>query len=183
MAKSVRESKKNFWISVAGAIVLISLAAYLILPNLLTKTDSPSQSLEQAVNSRTAYSFVKQGELSFNDSKSNFITRIEIEIADTDDKRTTGLMFRDRMDETQGMLFIFPEESEQAFWMKNTILPLDIIFVNSKMDIVKIQKNAEPYSEKSLPSVKPAQYVVEVNAGYCDKFGVKDGDKIVWRRE
>jgi len=139
--------------------------------------------LEQAVNSRTAYSFVKQGELSFNDSNSNFITRIEIEIADTDDKRTTGLMFRDRMDETQGMLFIFPEESEQAFWMKNTILPLDIIFVNSKMDIVKIQKNAEPYSEKSLPSIKPAQYVVEVNAGYCDKFGVKDGDKIVWRRE
>ena len=122
MAKSVRESKKNFWISVAGAIVLISLAAYLILPNLLTKTDSPSQSLEQAVNSRTAYTFVKQGELSFNDSKSNFITRIEIEIADTDDKRTTGLMFRDKMDETQGMLFIFPRESEQAFWMKNTIL-------------------------------------------------------------
>lgn len=164
-------------------VVLAAFAAYFILSNVLVKNDSKNEEPDKVLNSRTAYTFTKQGDLSFTDAKDSFITKINIEIADDDDKRTTGLMFRDKMEENQGMLFIFDSETPQAFWMKNTIIPLDIIFVNSKMQIVKIQKNAVPYSEKSLPSEKPAQYVVEVNGGYCDKLGVKEGDKIAWRRD
>ena len=66
--------------------------------------------------------------------------------------------------------------------MRNTIIPLDIIFVNSKKKIIKIHKKTEPFSERSLPSFKPALYVVEVNAGFTDKFGIKEGDHIDWRR-
>jgi len=58
-----------------------------------------------------------------------------------------------------------------------------MIFINSKLEIVKIHKNTTPYSEQSYSSVKPSQYVVEVIGGYTDKFGIKEGDKIVWRRD
>ncbi len=163
---------------------MLALAAYLILPNLLSKKEETSNNaLDQAMNNKTVYSFTKQGELTFSDAKGNFITNIDIEIADTPEKRETGLMFRDKMEQNQGMLFLFSTEEPQAFWMHNTVLPLDIIYVNSKMEVVHIAKNAKPYDDTSLPSVKPAQYVVEVNAGFSDKYGIKNGDKIVWRTE
>jgi uncharacterized protein len=183
MTAKKNQPKKNLLMQITVVIVLLALVAYFIVSSIPVKNETKNEETDKALDNKTVYSFVKQGDLSFTDAKDNFKTKINIEIADNDDKRTTGLMFRDKMDENQGMLFIFDSESPQAFWMKNTILPLDIIFVNSKMQIVKIQKNAEPYSEKSLPSEKPAQYVVEVNAGYCDKLGVKEGDKITWRRD
>jgi len=126
--------------------------------------------------------FKKQGEVYFHDSTKNLIKKIDVEIAETDDARHLGLMFREGMQEDQGMLFIFPAEEPQSFYMKNTVLPLDIIFVNSKKQIVKIHKNTEPFSEKSLLSIKPATYVIEVNAGFTDKFKIKEGGYIEWRR-
>ena len=169
---------------IAAGVIVIAMAAYFILPNLLSKkVETSNNALEQAMNNKTVYSFVKQGELTFSSDKGVFITGIDVEIADTPDKRETGLMFRDKMEQSQGMLFVFPNEEPQSFWMHNTVLPLDIIYVNSKMEIVKIAKSAKPYDDTSLPSVKPAQYVVEVNAGFSDKYNLKEGDKIVWRRE
>ncbi len=181
--KLKKQPKKKIWMQITVVVLLIVFAAYFILSNMAVKNDTSNKDIERAVSKRTAYSFVKEGELLFTDAQSKFITKIDIEIADDDDQRQTGLMFRNKMEEDQGMLFVFPIEAPQAFWMVNTILPLDIIYVNSKMEIVKIYKNTEPYSEKSLPSIKPALYVVEVNAGYCNKYGIKEGDKIVWRRE
>lgn len=182
--ESKSQKRKNLFMQIGAAIVVLAFAAYFILPNLLSpKKETTNTALDQAMTNRTVYSFSKQGELTFNDEKGNFITNIDIEIADTPEKRETGLMFRDKMEQNQGMLFIFSTEEKQAFWMHNTVLPLDIIYVNSKMEIVHIAKNAKPYDDSSLPSVKPAQYVVEVNAGYCDKTGIKEGDKIVWRRD
>jgi uncharacterized membrane protein (UPF0127 family) len=67
--------------------------------------------------------------------------------------------------------------------MKNTIMSLDIIFVNENKEIIKIHKNTKPYSEESLPSVKPSIYVVEVIAGFCEKYGVKEGDKIEFTKQ
>lgn len=180
--RSKKQSRKNLWMQITVVVVLISFIVFFVLSNVFKSNETTNKDLENAMNSKTAYSFVKEGELSFTDSKGQFSQRIDIEIADDDEQRTTGLMFRDKMDEDQGMLFIFDSEVPQAFWMHNTILSLDIIYVNSKMEIVTIAKNAKPYDDKSLPSIKPAQYVVEVNAGYCDKFGIKEGDKIVWRR-
>ncbi len=129
-----------------------------------------------------ATKFKKQGEVFFQDTMKNLIKKVDVEIAETDDARHLGLMYREGMSEDQGMLFIFQVEEYQSFYMKNTVLPLDIIFVNSKKKIVKIHKNTEPFSEKSLPSFNPSIYVVEVNAGFTDKFKIKEGDLIDWRR-
>jgi uncharacterized membrane protein (UPF0127 family) len=89
-----------------------------------------------------------------------------------------GLMFRKSMDDAKGMLFIFDKSEEHSFWMKNTVMSLDIIFINENKEIVKIHKNTKPFSTESLPSIKPSMYVVEVQAGFTDKYGIKEGDKI-----
>ena len=143
-------------------------------PNTASKT--------KAIQGYTAFDFVKQGELTFNSKGKKFLSKIDIEIADDAQKQATGLMYRDRMKENQGMLFIFQKEDYQSFWMHNTQLPLDMIFVNKNLDIVTIRKNTTPFSDQSYSSTKPAMYVIEVNAGYCDRNNIKVGDKIVWRR-
>ncbi|HEY3251099.1 MAG TPA: DUF192 domain-containing protein [Ignavibacteria bacterium] len=127
--------------------------------------------------------FTKMGEVFFQDSLKALKKKIDVEIAETEETRHLGLMYRESMKEEEGMLFIFPFEEPQGFYMRNTIIPLDIIFVNSKKKIVKIHKRTEPFSEKTLPSFKPSIYVVEVNAGFTDKFGIKEGDYIDWRRD
>lgn len=127
--------------------------------------------------------FKKEGQLEFLKNEKEPVKQIEIEIAENDEERTQGLMYRKSMDDSKGMLFIFPNEEPQSFWMKNTILPLDIIYVNSKREIVKIYKNTTPFSETSLPSGKPATYVVEVAGGYTDRYGINEGDLIRYSRE
>ena len=123
--------------------------------------------------------FVKQGELSFlAASDRHSIKRIAIEIADTDSKRQMGLMFRKSMVDTNGMLFLFPVSEPQNFWMHNTYIPLDIIYVNENREIVTIGRNCKVLNDADVPSGKDAQFVVEVNGGFCDKNGIKEGDLI-----
>ncbi|MCK7554486.1 DUF192 domain-containing protein [Chitinophaga sedimenti] len=127
--------------------------------------------------------FTKEGELYFISHTSNdTISKIDIELATTDEERATGLMYRRQMDENQGMLFIFEAESQQSFYMKNTYIPLDLVYVNAQQEIVSVTKYATPMSEKSLPSYKEAMYVVEVNAGYIDRHKIAFGDKISFTR-
>jgi len=126
------------------------------------------------------YKFKKEGELTFVDSLDNPLIKIDIEIADNDYERQLGLMNRQSMEEMQGMLFIFPQERYQSFWMLNTLFSLDIIFINNNKEIVTIHKNTTPLSEQSYPSSAPAIYVVEVNAGFCDRHNIALGDKIFW---
>lgn len=126
------------------------------------------------------YKFKKEGELTIVDSTGNTIIKIDIEIADNDYERQLGLMNRQSMEEMQGMLFIFPQERYQSFWMLNTLFSLDILFINSKKEIVTIHKYTTPLSEQSYPSSEPAIYVLEVNAGFCERHNIKLGDKIFW---
>ncbi len=159
---------------------------FLVLTIALLSSSCNSQKvhLPQKENSSAQedlYKFKKEGELTFTKANGDYITTIDIEIADTEVKRARGLMFREHLGENQGMLFVFPEESYQAFWMKNTVIPLDMIFVNKNRTIVTIHKNTTPYSEQTYPSSKPAIYVVEVNAGFTDKYNIEVGDKIAWR--
>jgi hypothetical protein len=126
------------------------------------------------------HKFKKEGELTIIDSVGNQLVKIDIEIADNDYERQLGLMNRQSMEEMQGMLFIFPEERFQSFWMMNTLFSLDILFINSQKEIVTIHKNTKPLSEQSYPSSEPAIYVLEVNAGFCERHNVKIGDKIYW---
>lgn len=126
--------------------------------------------------------FVQEGMLSFTKADGDTIKTITIEIADNTDERIQGMMYRSGMAEDQGMLFIFEREEEQSFWMKNTRISLDILYVNSQMEIITIYRHTQPYSESPIPSFKPAQYVVEVKAGFCDAFGIEEGDRVVFER-
>ncbi len=121
--------------------------------------------------------FVKEGELQFF-KENNIVKVIEIEIANTVKEIQQGLMYRQKMDENKGMLFIFPNMQPRGFWMKNTLISLDIIYVDADKTIVSIQKNTTPLSEQNLPSDNDAQYVIEVNAGFSDRYGLKAGDKV-----
>ncbi len=106
------------------------------------------------------------------------IANLDIEIADDEYQRQTGLMYRHSMENNQAMLFIFKDERPRSFYMKNTEIPLDIIYFDKNKRIVSIRKNAKPFDETSLPSQKPSQYVLEVNAGLSDKWKLKPGDLI-----
>jgi uncharacterized membrane protein (UPF0127 family) len=127
--------------------------------------------------------FQKEGELSLlKASNDSLVISLDIEIAEGEYETQTGLMYRKSMQDDRGMLFIFDDEVRRSFYMKNTEFALDIIYVNNENEIVNIQKNAQPLDQTSLPSAAPAKYVLEVNAGLSDKWGLEPGDKIVWKR-
>ncbi|HTP12073.1 MAG TPA: DUF192 domain-containing protein [Bacteroidota bacterium] len=168
---------------VAGVVLVVALVAvYLVGTNIQTDKLQTASIPSTKAQTRSAVAFVKEGELRFLDSRDNLRSAIDIEIADDDASRMQGLMYRDSMAETQGMIFVFPDEAERSFWMENTILPLDIVYINAQNRIITIQKNTVPYSRDSIPSNGPAKYVVEVNAGYCDRHSVRVGDHIEWKR-
>lgn len=125
--------------------------------------------------------FRMDGELTFLRDGSENVT-IEIEIAESDSARERGLMQRDSLPDLGGMLFIFPREETQSFWMANTPLALDLIFVDSDSQIVDIDKYTRPFSTGSIASDAPAQYVIEVKAGFSDTHGITEGDRVRWRR-
>jgi len=126
--------------------------------------------------------FKKHGQLTFMNGIDTLAT-INIEIADTPEKTTKGLMYRKHMEDNNGMLFIFESGRRQTFWMRNTPISLDIIFINAEKEIVHIAPNTIPYSTKNIPSFEYAQYVVEVNAGYCQKHAITTGNKIDYKRQ
>lgn len=106
------------------------------------------------------------------------VAEFEVEVADDLAKRAKGLMFREDLADDEGMWFVFPNEKENIFWMKNTYIPLDMIFVNSDMEIVGVIENAEPESTKPLTIGKPSRYILEVNGGRVEELGIEEGDKI-----
>nr|WP_255720558.1 DUF192 domain-containing protein [Acuticoccus kalidii] len=108
--------------------------------------------------------------------------RFTIEIADDPVERATGLMYREEMARDHGMLFDFGREGPRAFWMKNTPLPLDIIFTKADGTVVSIARNTTPFSTDSIPSEGDARFVFEVNAGVADAIGLAAGDRLLHRR-
>jgi uncharacterized membrane protein (UPF0127 family) len=108
--------------------------------------------------------------------------RYEVELALDDASRMRGLMFRDSMPANHGMLFVFPHQEPQAFWMKNTKIPLDILYFDRDLRFVSVSARTPPCTSSycpSYPSEGPAQYVLELNAGHVEKLGVKRGDELV----
>ena len=123
--------------------------------------------------------FKKEGELTlYKGASDSIIAKLDIEIADTDYDVQSGLMYRDSMEENRGMLFVFPTMSQRYFYMKNTRISLDLIYLNNEKVIVSFQENAEPFNEAQLPSTVPAQYVLEVNAGLAEKWLLDIGDRM-----
>lgn len=102
----------------------------------------------------------------------------QVEVMRTEEQRARGLMFRREMAANRGMLFDFKQVQPVSFWMKNTYLPLDMIFIDQKGVIVNIAENTEPLSERSVPSAGPVLGVLEVNAGISRRLGIKAGDVV-----
>jgi hypothetical protein len=103
-----------------------------------------------------------------------------VEIADTEPAREKGLMFRKSLPEGQGMLFDFHKEQEVGFWMQNTYVPLDMIFIRGDGTILRIAENTEPLSTKIIPSGGPVLAVLEVIAGTARKLGIAPGDTVAF---
>lgn len=101
---------------------------------------------------------------------------VSVEIADTSSARELGLMYRKKLDENDGMIFLFPTSQHLTFWMKNTVIPLDMIFAASNGKVVGIVRNAEPFSESPVGPDTDAQYVLEVNGGFAERHHVEVGD-------
>lgn len=102
-----------------------------------------------------------------------------VAIADDTAEQTRGLMFVEQMPEDHGMLFIFPDSQPRSFWMRNTLIPLDIIYFDADLRLVSISKNARPCKTSRCdhyPSSGPAKYVLELNAGHADQLGLQVGD-------
>lgn len=119
-------------------------------------------------------------EVSFINNQSDTISTVKAAVADDNDSRSEGLMNVTELPTDSGMLFIFENNQARSFWMANTPLPLDIIFVNSDMEIVRIHRNTQPYSQRSIQSEAPARFVIEVNAGYTLEHDIRDGMNVAF---
>lgn len=176
------ENSSSFYRFVFIAVIIFVLLYILYLSIFDDKKESEyklsTDKTEQFKNIKEPQ-FVKEGELEFlKKDGQTIISKIDIEIADNTPERMQGLMYRKSMDENRGMLFIFQDNEQRGFYMRNTVIPLDIIFLDSVRQVLKIIKNTTPFSERTLESGSPAKYVVEVNAGYTERHGIKEGDKI-----
>ena len=101
-----------------------------------------------------------------------------VEVADTPSKREMGLQYRRDLAADRGMIFLFPAESQQSFWMKNTPLPLDMIFINRERKIVGIVEQTAPFSLDPRSVGAPSQYVLEINGGLAKRHAIKAGDAV-----
>ena len=107
---------------------------------------------------------------------------LNVEVADTDAKREQGLMFRRSISDDQGMIFLFEGEYEITMWMKNTYIPLDMVFIGSDWRIRHIAYDAEPFSTDVISSIRPASRVLEIGAGQAKKLGLAVGDSLVLQK-
>ena len=114
------------------------------------------------------------------DSSSHGCLLFDIYIAKTRKQRSQGLMFVRSMDEYEGMLFIFSEPAEISMWMENTLIPLDMLFINDQLEIITIHSNATPLSTDIIFSGGTASGVIELNGGIAEKFGISPGDRIIF---
>ncbi len=109
------------------------------------------------------------------------VTRFQVEIADSEMEREYGLMCRRALAADRGMLFLFPRATPQMFWMRNTLIPLDIIYIGADGRVVSISRNVQPLDESGAPSSGPAKFVLELAAGRAAQIGLLPGDQVLHR--
>jgi len=105
-------------------------------------------------------------------------TRFDVDLATNDAERSRGLMFRKELGALEGMLFDFYQEMPVSFWMKNTLIPLDMVFIAGDGTVKHVHANAVPLSTDAVPSLYPVRAVLEINGGSAALLGIKPGDKI-----
>ncbi|MBQ0767714.1 MAG: DUF192 domain-containing protein [Bizionia sp.] len=153
-------------------IVLMALSTCFVLTTVSCKE-------ENKVIKQVEVSFKKEGDLTLlKKGTDSIIKNLDIELALTQTERDLGLMYRNSLADNQGMLFVFPNSEPRSFYMRNTHIPLDIIFLDENKAIVSIQRDAKPMDESSLPSGGAAQYVLEIKGGLSKKWNLDEGDRI-----
>jgi len=118
---------------------------------------------------------LREGKATFTEAKGETVT---LEIAQREHERARGLMYRKQMAEDRGMIFLFEQKDVHHFWMHNTCIPLDMLFVDDDGTIVGIEENAPTMNDSTFSVPCPSRYVIEVNAGYCRRHGVRAGQKV-----
>ncbi|QNK79009.1 DUF192 domain-containing protein [Winogradskyella undariae] len=152
---------------------------YIIIAFTLASFSSCKEENKTKSIDKVEVNFTKEGTLTLKKATSDSIIKtIDIEIADDEYTTQTGLMYRTELETNQGMLFMFPDSQMRSFYMKNTKIPLDIIYIDENKTIVSFQKNAKPMDETSLPSEAPAKYVLEIYGGLSDVWNLNVGDTI-----
>ena len=159
-----------FGMDIRSQAGIVLLAVFLISAGFMVSQPEDSSSVE-SVNA------------SFGNSTDAWAV---LEVADNRTERKNGLMNVTELGEREGMLFIFPDEGPRAFWMKNTLIPLDMIFLDAEKQVLNVE-TAQPQpntSDENLDSYRsegPAKYVIEVNAGFADNYSVEKGDRVKWK--
>ena len=156
------------------SLSVVLLASSLILSACQTDDDA-------APTLQTDVPFRQDGQLAFLTPSGSSLVEIAIEIVETPEDRQRGLMYRRSMPERSGMLFIMDAEEEQTFTMENTYVPLDMIFVSTDSAVVDVAKRTRPL-EQLVTSKAPAKYVIEVRAGFADRYGITDRTRVAWQR-
>jgi uncharacterized membrane protein (UPF0127 family) len=105
--------------------------------------------------------------------------RFNVEIAQTEEERRIGLMYRRNLADNAGMLFVYDEPQPILMWMKNTYIPLDMIFIDAGGKVLRIERRTEPFSTDPIPSGGPVQGILEVKAGTTESIGLKPGDEVI----
>lgn len=104
--------------------------------------------------------------------------RFSVEVADTARERATGLMNRPEMGQFAGMIFVYDKPRPVGFWMKNTLIPLDMLFADETGTVQRIHRNAEPLSTQTIPGGEGIQYVLEINGGLAETLGITEGAEL-----
>ncbi|APZ54663.1 DUF192 domain-containing protein [Salipiger abyssi] len=104
--------------------------------------------------------------------------RFRVDLADDAEERAQGLMFVEEMPASAGMLFVYPSERAATFWMKNTLIPLDMIFADAQGRVVTVHSRAVPHDTTPIPSGEPVQFVLEINGGLAERLGIVPGSEM-----
>jgi uncharacterized membrane protein (UPF0127 family) len=149
--------------------VAIILAAFLTaIPATASQSAEPADLLRKFGRTQLIIESDKRGCILF-----------DIYIAESREQRSQGLMFIRSMDEYEGMLFIFPQATEISMWMENTLISLDMLFINEQLTITSIHRDAVPLSTDIISSGGIASGVIELNGGSADKFGINPGGRVI----
>jgi uncharacterized protein len=156
-------------------LICLSLIGMVLLLGACPKKSPDSSS------PKTSPTFRKDGELQIHSADGDLKASFEIEIVQKDIEVMQGLKYRDAMAEDQAMLFIFEHIDYHSFWMQDTYLSLDMIFIDQNNRIIYIEKDTTPFSEEQILPDQPNKYVLEVLAGTTDKFEIIETDVVSWQ--
>ncbi|MDG1252756.1 MAG: DUF192 domain-containing protein [Schleiferiaceae bacterium] len=175
--------KKSLFKTVGTILLSLALIGFLYvqIAPAITGVDTKVKSHAQNIAETYEPPFLLEGYGAFVNG-SDTVATYRIELAESEREVQQGMMWRKHMDPDMGMLFLMPEERMQSFWMKNTYVGLDIVYISSAGQVVSIQANAQPFSETPLPSEGPAQVILELPAGTCAQVGITPGMNFKWNR-